>query len=69
MRAIGIGLVLAFLGGHAESGVQRCNTRCQRQQTDCVLACDGDLECAGRCDDAAQSCVEACLKPPPPPKS
>jgi hypothetical protein len=42
---------------------QECNTECQRQQTDCVLACDGNLPCERRCTETGRTCVERCRRP------
>jgi len=42
---------------------QACNTECQRQQTDCVLACDGNLPCERRCTVTGRACVERCRQP------
>jgi hypothetical protein len=41
---------------------QECNTECQRQQTDCILACDGNVPCERRCTKTGQACVEGCLQ-------
>jgi hypothetical protein len=43
---------------------QACNTECQRRQTDCILACDGDVPCERRCTETGKACVERCAHPP-----
>ncbi len=40
---------------------QQCNTECQRRQTDCILACDGNVPCERRCTETGKACVERCL--------
>jgi hypothetical protein len=40
---------------------QQCNTECQRRQTDCILACDGNVPCERRCTERGKACVERCL--------
>jgi hypothetical protein len=40
---------------------QACNTECQRRQTDCILACDGNVACERRCTETGKACVERCL--------
>jgi hypothetical protein len=40
--------------------VQSCNTRCQSEQTDCALRCDGDVSCIRGCQKAADGCVAKC---------
>lgn len=40
---------------------QQCNTECQRRQTDCILACDGNVPCEQRCTEAGKACVQRCL--------
>ena len=42
------------------ASVQGCNTRCQSEQTDCALRCDGDIPCIQGCQKIADSCVEKC---------
>jgi hypothetical protein len=43
---------------------QECNTECQRRQTDCILACDGNVPCERRCTDTGKACVERCRQAP-----
>jgi hypothetical protein len=40
---------------------QQCNTECQRRQTDCILACDGNVPCERRCTETGKACVGRCL--------
>ena len=40
---------------------QQCNTECQRRQTDCILACDGNVPCERRCTETGKACVQRCL--------
>ncbi|HET9953401.1 MAG TPA: hypothetical protein VFQ61_02795 [Polyangiaceae bacterium] len=49
------------------TGAQRCNTRCQSEQTDCAVRCDGEVSCIQGCQKVADSCVEKCSTPTPPP--
>jgi hypothetical protein len=41
---------------------QQCNTECQRRQTDCILACDGNVPCERRCTETGEACVQRCLQ-------
>lgn len=41
---------------------QACNTECQREQTDCILACDGNLACERGCARKGRDCVERCRR-------
>lgn len=43
---------------------QECNTDCQSQQTDCILNCDGAVQCERGCLDAGQACVARCHHAP-----
>lgn len=63
-----VGAVLGVFVGLPSSSagtlsIQGCNTRCQTEQTDCVLACDGDIPCIQACQQAADVCVERCVRP------
>jgi hypothetical protein len=68
-------VALALLGAgctvhEARAGTQQCNTECQSQMTDCILACDGIRSCEEACKKKGASCVVACTSdasPPPPP--
>ena len=74
--AVGFAAATALLAGlwlwlDAPPGQQRfalspqeCNTQCQRRQTDCILACDGNLACERRCTATGKACVERCRHPP-----
>ncbi|HWA75132.1 MAG TPA: hypothetical protein VG937_22495 [Polyangiaceae bacterium] len=50
----------AFAARGESASVQGCNTRCQTEQTDCALRCDGDIPCIQGCQKTADSCVEKC---------
>lgn len=70
LAAAALGLAL-WLGRGARTSAERfalspqaCNTECQRQQTDCVLACEGRLPCERRCIEQGQACVKRCRQPP-----
>ncbi|MEZ4226157.1 MAG: hypothetical protein R3B13_34745 [Polyangiaceae bacterium] len=48
-----------------QSRVQRCNTACQDAYTECVLACDGNLDCAKSCAERTAACVKRCSEAEP----
>ena len=56
-------LALCMVQPAPQSAVQRCNTACQSAHTDCILACDGDLDCAKSCHKRTESCVKRCSGP------
>jgi hypothetical protein len=61
-------LALAALPSRAENfapgeaSVQGCNTRCQSEFTDCVIACDGARACEQACKTTVARCVETCRR-------
>jgi hypothetical protein len=59
-------VLLSVSGANAEGAltlsVQGCNTRCQSEQTDCVLRCDGEIPCIQQCQKVAEGCVDTCTK-------
>jgi len=58
-----LGALVSFpaLAARSEpASVQGCNTRCQSEQTDCALRCDGDIPCIQGCQRIADACVEKC---------
>ncbi len=44
----------------ATAGTQQCNTACQSRMTDCILGCDGRLDCESDCKIKAIACVGWC---------
>ena len=63
--ALLVALWLALDGGRPASrrfalSPQQCNTECQSRQTDCILACDGDVSCGRHCTEAGTACVRRC---------